>query len=95
MSWSVLVFPVPVAPATRPWRFIADSGMRTMASGWAVPSSTAAPNSREGPVKAYPVRISSTRGEDAGLPVSVTSANLASRRASLPSSTDPRHTVTP
>ena len=60
ISCSVLVLPVPVAPATRPCRFIADSGMRTVASGWAVPSTTAAPNSRDGPWKAYPARISST-----------------------------------
>ena len=26
MSWSAFVLPVPVAPATRPWRFIVASG---------------------------------------------------------------------
>jgi hypothetical protein len=49
MSWRVLVLPVPVAPATSPCRFIADSGMRTVTSGWAVPSTTAAPSSRDAP----------------------------------------------
>ena len=33
MSWSVLVLPVPVAPATRPCRLRVASGMRTGASG--------------------------------------------------------------
>ena len=43
ISCSVLVLPVPVAPATRPCRFSTASGMRTGASGCAVPSMTAAP----------------------------------------------------
>ncbi len=34
---SVRVLPVPVAPATRPWRFIMPSGMRIWASGTASP----------------------------------------------------------
>ena len=38
ISCRVLVLPVPVAPATRPCRFSTRSGMRTGASGWAVPS---------------------------------------------------------
>jgi len=49
MTCSVLVLPVPVAPATSPCRFIADSGMRTATSGCAVPASTAAPRSRAAP----------------------------------------------
>ena len=32
-SWRVLVLPVPVAPAMRPWRFIMASGMHTSGSG--------------------------------------------------------------
>jgi hypothetical protein len=52
MSWRVLVLPVPVAPATRPWRFITASGICTFADGYAVPSLTAAPNSSAPPVKA-------------------------------------------
>ena len=43
ISWSVLVLPVPVAPATRPCRFIEASGRRTCALASAVPSTTAAP----------------------------------------------------
>ncbi len=54
ISCSVLVLPVPVAPATRPCRFIADSGMRTVASAWAVPSTTAAPSSRDGALEGVP-----------------------------------------
>ncbi len=34
---SVRVLPVPVAPATSPWRFIIASGMRICASGTASP----------------------------------------------------------
>ena len=84
--------PVPVAPATSPCRFIADSGMRTTASGCAVPSTTAAPNSSAGPWNAYPARISSTREL---LGFSVTQVNLARGNASLPSSASARHTVMP
>ena len=57
MSCSVLVLPVPVAPATRPCRLSTASGIRTGASGWAVPSMTAAPSSSAAPSKAYPARI--------------------------------------
>ena len=32
-TWSVFVLPVPVAPATRPWRFIIASGTRTWTDG--------------------------------------------------------------
>ena len=34
-TWSVFVLPVPVAPATRPWRFIIASGTRTWTAGMA------------------------------------------------------------
>ena len=49
-TWSVLVLPVPVAPATRPWRFIIASGMPTGAPGIATSSSTRAPTGSIGPV---------------------------------------------
>ena len=39
---SVTVLPVPVAPATRPWRFIIRSGIWTTAAGSSSPSSHAA-----------------------------------------------------
>ena len=52
ISCSVLVLPVPVAPATRPCRLTIASGMRTAASGRAVPSSTRAPSSIAGPSNA-------------------------------------------
>ena len=49
MSCSVFVLPVPVAPATRPWRLSVASGTRTAASRWTVPSSTARPRSSAAP----------------------------------------------
>ena len=66
-----------------------------MASGCAVPSTTPAPNSSEGPSKAYPARISSIADDPGVLLFSVTGANLARARASLPPSATTRHTVTP
>ena len=55
---SVLVLPVPVAPATRPWRFSVANGMRTCASGAATPSITTAPSSSAPASVAYPAAIS-------------------------------------
>ena len=52
ISCSVLVLPVPVAPATSPCRLSIDSGTRTAASGNGVPSTMTAPSSRAGPSKA-------------------------------------------
>ena len=46
---SVLVLPVPVAPATRPCRFIMASGMPTGAPGTGTSSSTRAPSGSIGP----------------------------------------------
>ncbi len=46
---TVFVFPVPVAPATSPCRFIIDSGIRTTASGTTASSSTPRPRSIDGP----------------------------------------------
>src|SRR3954469_10260220 len=60
MSWRVLVLPVPVAPATRPCRLSISSGTRTWTSGSGAPSSSRAPSSSAGPVKAYPLRTAST-----------------------------------
>ncbi|PQM47708.1 hypothetical protein C1Y40_02079 [Mycobacterium talmoniae] len=45
----VLVFPVPVAPATRPCRLMVASGMRICALGSTVPSTTTVPSSRAWP----------------------------------------------
>ncbi len=52
-TWSVTVLPVPVAPATRPCRFIEASGSRTTASlTTASPSApTAPPSTMLGSVK--------------------------------------------
>ncbi len=47
--WSVTVLPVPVAPATRPWRFIIFSGICTTASGASLSSCTPRPRSTVGP----------------------------------------------
>ena len=46
ITWRVLVLPVPVAPATRPWRFIILSGTRTVAVGATLPSRIPLPSSR-------------------------------------------------
>ena len=48
----VMVLPVPVAPATRPCRFIMRSGSRTCASGKTWPSTNAAPRFTAKPSKA-------------------------------------------
>jgi hypothetical protein len=50
-SWSVRVLPVPVAPATSPWRFIIATGTLTFGSGWTAPPSSAAPSVMAGSVK--------------------------------------------
>jgi hypothetical protein len=42
-TWSVFVLPVPVAPATRPWRFIIANGTRICAPARAVSPSMPAP----------------------------------------------------
>ena len=49
MTCSVLVLPVPVAPAIRPCRFIILSGTRTAASGTSAPSCTPTPSSIAAP----------------------------------------------
>lgn len=56
MSWRVRVLPVPVAPATSPWRLSIPRGIRTSARGSGVPSSRYAPRVRVGVSKAYPSR---------------------------------------
>ena len=58
--------------------------MRTTASGCAVPSTTPAPNSSDGPSNAYPARISSIADDPGVLLLSLTSVNLARARASVP-----------
>ncbi len=54
MSCSVLVLPVPVAPAIRPWRFSIDSATCTKAAsvGWS--SIIGRPYTRPGSVSVYP-----------------------------------------
>ncbi len=52
-SCSDLVLPVPVAPATSPWRFIVASGTRTAASRNSSPSWTPRPRSTASPSVAY------------------------------------------
>ena len=53
ITCSVLVFPVPVAPAIRPCRFIIRSGTRTPASGTIAPSCIPRPSSIAAPPVAY------------------------------------------
>ncbi len=50
-SCSVLVFPVPVAPAMSPCRFIIATGTLTLGSGWTVLPSSAEPKTIAGSVK--------------------------------------------
>ena len=50
-TWRVFVFPVPVAPATRPWRFIIASGTRTGTEGSASSPRMAAPKVTPGASK--------------------------------------------
>ena len=69
MSCEVFVLPVPVAPATRPWRLSTLRGTCTGASADASPSTTAAPSLRTPPSKAYPERISSSWVASAGASV--------------------------
>jgi len=52
MPCNVLVLPVPVAPATRPCRFIIDSGRPTGIEATASPSTTSAPSGTVGPANA-------------------------------------------
>ncbi len=49
ITWSVFVLPVPVAPATSPWRFIVARGTRTAAPGASAPSCTPRPSSTAAP----------------------------------------------
>src|SRR4051794_29905372 len=69
ISCSVLVLPVPVAPAMSPCRLTIASASRTCASGCGVPAGTTAPRSRAGPLTAYPAAIrvaASSAGTAAG-----------------------------
>lgn len=50
-TWSVLVLPVPVAPAMSPWRLVMAIGMRMGTSGRGSPL-TSAPNSSTSPSNA-------------------------------------------
>ena len=47
--WTVLVLPVPVAPAMSPWRLHIEVGIRTTAWGSIVPPSIPRPNSTAAP----------------------------------------------
>ena len=70
ISCSVLVLPVPVAPATRPCRFSMPKGTRTLAVGCAAPAATTEPSSIAGaPPNPYPAAIraaTSAPGTSAG-----------------------------
>src|SRR5688500_10966047 len=60
-TWSVFVLPVPVAPATSPWRFIIASGTRTWRPGNVSSSRIAAPKVMPGPSKPYPAFRASSK----------------------------------
>ncbi len=66
ITWSVLVLPVPVAPATRPWRFIVASGSRTVASGTSAPPRSPVPSSMALPFVAYAAAISAPKAFGSG-----------------------------
>ena len=66
ITWSVLVLPVPVAPATRPWRFIVASGSRTAASGTSAPPRSPVPSSIAPPFVAYAAAISAPKAFGSG-----------------------------
>src|SRR3954453_6714461 len=60
-SWRVLVLPVPVAPAIRPWRLTIDSGNCTTASGTTLPSCMPRPRSSAGPSNLYAPAIAAPK----------------------------------
>src|SRR3954452_15295498 len=60
-SCSVLVLPVPVAPAISPWRLTIDSGTRTAASCTSCPSWTPRPRSSAGPSNVYAFAIAAPK----------------------------------
>src|SRR5205085_8916363 len=62
---SVFVLPVPVAPATSPWRVSIASGTCTTASGDSVPSCTPRPRTTAGPSVAYAAAIRAPNGSEA------------------------------
>jgi len=62
----VRVFPVPVAPATSPCRFIIERGTRTAAPSTTALSRTAIPRSSEAPETAYPFATASLKSADMG-----------------------------
>ena len=61
-SCRVFVFPVPVAPATRPCRFSMPSGILMWTSERSVSSSISPPSSSAGPVNSYPGATAATMG---------------------------------
>src|SRR3954471_24867161 len=66
-SCSVLVLPVPVAPAIRPWRLTIDSGTWTTASGTTLPSCTPRPRASVGPSNLYALAIAAPKSVSAML----------------------------
>ena len=68
ISCSVLVLPVPVAPAIRPWRLSMLSATWTRASLASSPSSIGLPMTRPGSVRAYPAVIASWKALSIGPP---------------------------
>ncbi len=66
MICSVLVFPVPVAPATSPCRFIIDSGSWIVAPASISPSFIGRPRITHGSSKSYPAAISAVNASSIG-----------------------------
>jgi hypothetical protein len=66
ITCSVRVFPVPVAPAISPCRFIVASGRRTPASGTSASPSIAVPSSTAPPFVAYASAIAGPKVAGSG-----------------------------
>ena len=83
MTCRVLVLPVPVAPATRPWRFIMASGTVTTASGTTAPWYTPRPRSSAGPCGAYAATTASAKLVTGQAAVSCSDVQKAHLRAPM------------
>ncbi len=84
MTWSVRVFPVPVAPAISPCRFIVARGRRTAASGTSAPPSIPVPSSTAPPFVAYAAAIAGPNVDASGAVRAMARDRTNVRRVSNP-----------